>query len=259
MRTARIVTAAAMSLAVLVPPAGATHGGIHPTFRTERTYFHCTGATKVYNVNYFILGQPYKTGWNAAPPAQSFQQGAGCGGYEYGGFTNEAYDVAFEGTFTGNVRDMTIEIHQLLLGNARQGTTETLRLNTWIDNKPLFPPGTQPSNGRTVTVTPERSSTGASEKYVFSIANVGYATEVKDENGKVVDVLKGGAALEDGDGAREHTFLLFLGVHGNTTAAEARGKLGIWVWDATEIPSGITFNPATLAPARMNADLPVYP
>jgi hypothetical protein len=29
-----------------------------------------------------------------------------------------------------------------------------------------------------------------------------------------------------------------------------------WVWDTTEVPSGITFNPPTLAAAKIAADLP---
>jgi hypothetical protein len=240
-------------------PASATHGGIHPTFREERVYFHCTGPTKLYNVNRLVLTQPYITTWNATPPSQSVQQGAGCGGVEFGGFSNDVYDVAFQGTFTGNVRDLTIEIHQLLLGNARTAATETLRLNAWIDDKPLFPPGTQPTNGRTVTVTPVRSSSGASEKFVFSITNIGYANDVKDAQGNVIGVQRGGAALEDGDGTEEHTFLLYIGTHGNSTDADVKTKLGAWAWDTTEVPSGITFNPGTLAAAKVKSDLPVYP
>jgi hypothetical protein len=240
-------------------PASATHGGIHPTFREERVYFHCTGHTKVYNVNRLVLTQPYITTWNTTAPSQSVQQGAGCGGVEFGGFSNDVYDVAFQGTFTGNVRDLTFEIHQLLLGNARTAATETLRLNAWIDDKPLFPPGTQPTNGRTVTVTPVRSSSGASEKFVFSITNIGYANDVKDAQGNVIGVQRGGAALEDGDGTEEHTFLLYIGTHGNTTDPDVKTKLGAWAWDTTEVPSGISFNPGTLAAAQVKADLPVYP
>ncbi|HEX9823397.1 MAG TPA: hypothetical protein VGB51_03270 [Actinomycetota bacterium] len=252
----RLLTMLVVLLAALGAPASATHGGIHPTFRSERVYFHCTGATKLYNINYWISES--NTGWSTTPPAQSVQEGAGCGGLEYGGFTNEAYDVVFEGTFTGNLRDMTIDVHQLLLGNARQATTETLRLNAWIDGVPIFPVGTQPTNGRTVTVAPVRSSSGASERFLFSITNLGFARDIFDADGKLIDVETGGVALEDGDGSAEHTFLLYLGTHGNTTSADLKTKLGAWVWDTTEVPSGITFNPSTLEPARVAADLPVF-
>ena len=251
------LTAVLLGCAVVAPPVSATHGGIHPTFREERVYFHCTGPTKVYNLNYLLLGE-YVTGWNANPPTQSVMDGAGCGGVEYGGFTNAFYDMAFEGYFVGNLRDLTIEIHQLLLGNVREEETETLRLNAWIDGEPLFPVGTQSSDGRTVTVTPEPSSSGASERFRFSITNIGYAIDVFDDEGKLIDVETGGAALEDGDGQQWHHLLIYLGVHDEFVSTEVKNKLGAWVWDTTEVPSGITFNPKTLADARMPADLPNF-
>lgn len=57
-------------------------------------YFHCTGPTKLYNVNYWVPNQSI-TGWNTTPPGRLGAEGAGCGGVEYGGYTNAAYDVAF--------------------------------------------------------------------------------------------------------------------------------------------------------------------
>ena len=242
---------------LMAPPASATHGGIHPTFREERVYFHCTGMTKVYNVNYWTLSE-FVTTWNTTPPSQSVEEGAGCGGYEYGGFNNRAYDVAFQGYFVGNLRDVTVEIHQLLLGNVRDAATETLRLQGWIDGVPLFPVGTQPSDGRTVTVTPVPSESGASERFRFTITNLGYANDVYDAEGKLIDVETGGAALEDGDGEQWHHLELYIGVHGNTLDTDVKSKLGVWAWDTTEVPSGITFNPTTPETARVAADLPVF-
>jgi hypothetical protein len=237
-------------------PAAATHGGIHPTFRDEHVYFHCTGPTKLYNVNYWVPDQNI-TGWNTTAPSGSVEEGAGCGGLEYGGWTNRSYDVAFGGTFIGNVRDLTFEIHQLLLGNARSASTETLRLQGWIDGIPLFPVGTLPADGRTVTVTPVASSSGASERFEFSITNIGYAHDVRDAQGNLIRVDRGGAALEDGNGIEEHTFLFYVGTHGDRDA-DVKTKLGAWAWDTTEVPSGITFNPSTLAAAKVAADLPSY-
>ncbi|MGH2710142.1 MAG: hypothetical protein ACRDH9_02930, partial [Actinomycetota bacterium] len=180
-RTVSTTLLAVIAAAVMVGPASAGPGEIHPTFREERTYFHCPGPTAVYTLSQFPRYTPAT--WDTTPPADSFQQGGGCVGAEYGGFTNQIYDVAFEGTFIGNVRDLTIEIHQALVGNVRTTSTETLRLNMWIDNQPLFPPGTQPANGKTVTVTPVPAGSGTSEKFEFSITNIGYANEVRDEQG----------------------------------------------------------------------------
>jgi hypothetical protein len=41
-------------------------------------------------------------------------------------------------------------------------------------------------------------------------------------------------------------------VHPEALSADT-GTVTGWVWDATEFPSGITFNPARLAPARISA------
>lgn len=247
---------AGLLVLLLALPASAGHSGIHPTFREERVYFHCTGTTKVYNVNYWLSDST--TRWDTTPPSGSMDDGAGCGGVEYGGFSNRAYDVEFRGSFIGNLRDVTVEIHQLLLGRARSATTEALRIFAWIDGIPLFPEGTQPDDGKTVVVTPVPSADGNTEKFVFSIRNIGFADEVRDSQGKVVDVKTGGAALEDGDGEIVHDFLILIGTHGNVQDTDVKTKLGSWVWDTTETPSGITFNPSTLAAAKMAADLPDY-
>lgn len=253
---ARPSLVASILVLLVAAPATATHGGIHPTFREERVYFHCTGPTKLYNANYLVPNQSI-TRWNTFPPSGSLQGGAGCAGLDYGLYSNAAYDVAFGGTFTGNVRDMTVEISQLLLGRARTATTEALRIFAWIDDKPLFPEGTQPDDGRTVVVTPVPSADGTTEKFVFSIRNIGFATETKDSQGNVTGVKTGGAALENGEGNMEHDFLLLIGTHGDQDT-DVKTKLGSWAWDTIETPSGITFNPPTLAPANMPAILPNY-
>ena len=237
-------------------PATAHHGGIHPTFRQERVYFHCTGPTKVYNVNYYA--QDSTTHWSTIPPSGSMESGAGCGGAEGGFYSNAAWDVAFQGYFVGNVRDVTVEIHQLLLGKVRSAQTEALRIFAWIDGIPLFPEGTQPEDGRTVVVTPVPSADGNTEKFEFTIRNIGFATDVKDSQGNVTGVKTGGAALEDGDGSIEHDFLILVGTHGDNMNTDIKTKLGAWVWDTTEVPSGITFNPPTVAAANMPAILPNY-
>jgi hypothetical protein len=259
----RLHTLVAISLltALVASPAIASHGGIHPTFRSETVYFHCHGPTKLYQANWTLaLADPssYPT-WDTTEPQQSVQQGAGCGAVDWGGTTNALYSAVFKGTFTGNLEDFTVRVHQLLLGNARAARTETLRLYAEIDGVPIFPPGTQPAHGRTVTVTPVKSSTGASELFEFSVTNVGFARDVVDDQGRVVDVETGGVALEDGDGELEHELLLFLGVHGTALGQNPAGhKVGTWVWDTTEVPSGITFNPPSLAAATVAADLPIF-
>lgn len=234
---------AVLAIAALAAPASATHGGIHPTVREERTYFHCTGPTKVENLN-LILGGP--TTWNAEPPAGSYQEGEGCGSLDpgalRGGNPGTIYDAVFAGTFTGNIRDLTIELHNLALSRARTGTTFEVRVRMLIDGLQIFPE----TAGVQVEVTPELSSTGASEKFLISVPNLGCSREILDEQGNVVDVVTDGFVSENGDGTSEHTIQLAID-------SIFVNRAGAWVWDATEIPSGITFNPTgQLATAQAN-------
>ncbi|MDQ3991613.1 MAG: hypothetical protein M3245_04805 [Actinomycetota bacterium] len=261
MRPVRLLATAAALLLFAAVPATASHGAKHPTFRGETVYFHCTGPTKVYQVNWLAaLADPSShVRWDTNPPRGSVANGEGCGGLDWGGTTNPLYDVAFQGTFTGNLRDVTVRLHQLVTHRARATGSETLRLGATIDGIPLFPEGAQPNHGRTVTVTPTSANSGATELYEFTITNIGYADEVLDENGNVVRVDAGGAAFEDGDGSFEHELVLFIGLHGTAFGQDPAGhKAAAWAWDTTEVPSGMVFNPAAPAAAEVQADLPQY-
>ena len=242
-------------------PAGATHDGIHPTFKTSNAYIHCTGSTKISQATWLegiLNGGTGHNMWNATPPSQSVTAGAGCGGLDWGGTTNPLYDTGFEGYFTGNLRDVTVRLYSLPIDPRATGPQQ-LRLNGWIDGVPIFPPGAQPNNGRVVTVTPVRSSTAASDLWEFSITNLGYAIDIFDEEGNLVDVETGGMALEDADGVTEHNMVLYVGLHGTAFGQDPNGhKVGAWVWDTTEVPSGLVFNPPTLAAAKVAADLPDF-
>lgn len=247
--SARRLPAAIGILAVLAiaRPAVATHGGVHPTFRQEDVFFHCNTPSKLQNVNWFSSG-PVR--WDANAPTQSVQGGAGCGAVEPGAYRNDApspnnpWDPVFEGTFTGNLRSMTVRLHNLVLSQARTAPTFTVRVRLLIDGQELLT-----TTGRNAIVTPVKSSTAASELFEFSIRNLGIANEVLDAEGNVVDVETGGLAIEEGDGEIERTVTLIVD---SLTATQASA----WVWDTTEVPSGITFNPATLAAAKVTADLP---
>lgn len=120
MRPARIVSALSL-VVILASGASATHGGIHPTFKTQTVYFHCTGDTPVYNVNWLqqVGASTAYARWDTSAPAGSVTDGEGCGGADAGWVTNEVYDPVYEGTFTGNLRDMTIRIDDFVLNNDR--------------------------------------------------------------------------------------------------------------------------------------------
>ena len=237
---------AAGAVLVLAPAATATHGGVHPTFRSERTYFTC-GSTKVNNVNYQTGATP---SWNTTAPAQSYTQGAGCGhvdGALYGTADSTPYDVVYDGTFTGNIQSMTFELHNLLLSKGRTGSTYDIGLRVSIDGTHLFGDGT--TQGTQLTMTPEQSATGLTEKITFSIQKIGCVREITDASGNVVDVQADGFATENGDGQEEHSIRVTIDQWYLNRAAG-------WVWGASEIPGGISFNSETLASKKVSPDDP---
>jgi hypothetical protein len=199
---------AALVVAIAVP-ASADHGDIHPTARTERTYFRCAGPVKVQNA---YIAQGVIPTWDTNEPAGSVQQGEGCGYYEnlLSGGNPALHTAVWEGTFTGNIDTMTVELHRLL---PAAGATTTMVVGTvTIDGIEVFTGD--------ITLQPEASETGASTVSKFSLRRLKYMTE-------------------DGDGTIERTVRVTIDSYNEQQSA--------WVWDTTEVPSGITFNPESLA------------
>lgn len=236
---ARAVGMAAGLTALLVPavPAGATHGGIHPTFRSERVYFHCEGAAKIQNAT---LPAP----WDTTAPAGPVTGGGGCGSVDPaflqnvpGGPLPPAADAGFNGTFTGNIKNMTVELWILGHGaNTAQNNTLAAEVSLFVDGQELMLRARQ-------TVPLTASSSGASRVARFTITGLGCAKEVLDTQGNVVDVKTGGLATEDGNGAEAHDVTLWVATGG--PVAVLRAEVLAWVWDTTDVPSGITFNDPT--------------
>ena len=238
----RHVTAAVLigMVAGIAGPAAADHGGIHPTFAETRTYFHCVGPNKVQN-----LDGPAP--WDTTAPTQSVEQGAGCGVVDPGLLINEEentgfnFDTPFAGEATGNLSNMTVELW--LLGHTNYSPvngTLNVAVSLNVDGEALL------TDAEVADIPLQTSSTGASHKLEFTIQGLGQATEVEDESGNVIDVVTSGYATEDGDG---------------TTVREVELLVSTWyidevagfVWDTTEVPSGITFNDATPASTKIAA------
>lgn len=260
MKTARWLPALIVML-TLASPASATHGGIHPKFKSQGVYFHCTGDTKLYNVNWAeTLGaQDVYARWDTSPPPGSVTDGQGCGGADAGWVVNEVYDPVYQGTFVGNLRDMTIRVHDFLVNNDRDaGVPVPLRIYAEIDGVSLFTHGAIDGGyeGKAFTVTPTRTNSGLTDSFEFTVTNIGFAKDIKDAAGNVIDVQTGGAALEDGNGATEHTIKIIVGVDAFPGGEPQTTGGDFWTWDTTEVPSGITFNPSTPASATVKADLP---
>jgi hypothetical protein len=222
MRTRLALVTAGLVLALAGPASAA------PTFRTETVYFHCTGPTKVSNLNNINaqgVGMDTPTAWDTNAPTQSVQQGAGCGAIDVGAVRNAGLvDGYFKGKFTGNLRDLTLRVHNLLLSRARNTPTLGVKISA------LEIDGNLVVDNQAVNVTPVVSSTGASEYVELSVTGIGLAPE-------------------DGDGTTAHEITIYLDTDPNQ-------QQGAWVWDTTEVPSGIVFNPPTLAAAQIAATPP---
>jgi len=221
-------------IATLAGPAAADHEGIHPTFREERAYFHCVGANKVQNAE---AAAP----WDTTAPA-SVQTGAGCGVLEAEDLPgDQSSEGRFSGTFVGNIQNMTVEMW--ILGHSTYSAVlpADVAVTLEIDGDTYL------ATGEGTEMSWQESETGASRKVEFTITHLGSATEVLDADGNVVDVTTTGFATEDGDGETEHAVSLTVG---HSFADE----YGAWVWDASEVPAGITFNDPTPASTKLRAE-----
>ena len=126
-------------------------------------------------------------------------------GAQRGGNQNTIYDAQFTGTFVGNLESLTIEAHNLLLSQVDTNNVRRVRLWLTID-------GVEVLNWTSsfVDITPEISETGASEKFVFTVPDLGCSRDVLDAEGNVIDVVTDGFLSENGDGTAERSITLTL-------------------------------------------------
>jgi hypothetical protein len=201
-----------------------------PTFRSERVYFHCTGPTKATNVN-LAAGSAVPT-WDTTAPTGSVTGGAGCGSADPALLvdgtaekpTPTNLDGVWTGTFTGNLSSLTVEAHAIYTGAARSGAFQ------FGVTPVLFVDGVRKvTDPATLRITPVPSSTRASEKITFTLTGL-----------NLTEDLDGDKVPDAGPGTKKRTITLQL----RNQFADVNGVVA-WVFDTTEVPAGITFNPAT--------------
>jgi|GEM_PF-3721323 len=214
---ARLSTLIALfAIAALAVPAGATplpgEPGFEPTLRTEQTFFHCASAVKVQNVDAIQGNTP---SWDTTAPTTSFTAGGGCGFYDnilsgtaVAGPTNSAI---WTGTFDGNLDSIEVELHRLLAGAGGSVTFPALVMTLTVDGSVVY-------DGDVEGFMWLPSSTGASESATMTFTDLGYLTE-------------------HGDGTQTREITLQVDSYNEAQTA--------WVFDASEVPAGLTFNPAT--------------
>ncbi|MBW3665279.1 MAG: hypothetical protein KY469_19470 [Actinobacteria bacterium] len=231
MRSRTIVTIVALAVTALpgiaaheAPPEGCRETGTHAEGEeprlicTEANYFHCAGDLKLQNAE--IIANSNIPSWDTTPPAGSVTAGEGCGTYETlltsGDNPYNGMDGIWEGTFTGNLESFTVEVHKIDTGTSRVDDTEAALLWIRIDGVDVV---ARQADGTPMAA--ERSSTGASIKYTFTVTGLQ------------------GYNLERGAGTIERTITIGVRSFANNQ--------GAWVWDTTEVPAGVTFNPASPA------------
>lgn len=221
-----------IALAALLAAGGlALEGETTPELGTERVYAHCGATQKVSNVE---GGTPFAMDTTA--PAASFTAGGGCGTADVvltdavEGETGEFLELT--GTFTGHLDSLTLELHMIDAGIVRASQTAPTGEvpnpgdpvpaiafdEIYAETEILIDGGLGGGWIGEARYPAERSDTGASVRMLLTLTDIPLTGEGDDG---------------------EHTITIKV-----KTADYYNGDSGGWVLDATEVPTGVTFNPA---------------
>lgn len=201
----------------LAVPAGATEAAT-AVLTQQRTYVHC-GADKA-SVNKASTFQ-----WNTTAPTTSFTTGGGCGQLDTD--KTEGDDTTFTGTFTGNLDTLTAKAWVIDAGPVRAAAASGYE--EIYTNVSLVIDGVDYVAAE-LKLVPKPSSTGLARLLEFSVTGINLLDPVTQAGTHQVSLKLGSASYLDGDQV-------------------------IWVLDATEVDSGIDFNPATLSNVVVPAEV----
>lgn len=212
-RAAALLSTAALGLSVVAGPGIAVAEDDGPVFVEQATYFLCDGPTLVTNVNEAI-GSGSTPTWGTEAPTGGNEEACGTASSNITGDSG-----VWEGTFTGNLDSMRIELHQLAPQNALYGDI-AINVTLWID-------GQVARSALIADPFTSQSASGASYQVDLGVKDLGIVDD------------------EEGPGTEEHT--IRLEVSPNFTDS---GSVVGWVWGAVDIPAGITFNGSTNGVSR---------
>lgn len=231
-----LVSAAALTAFVVLAASPASAGPLDPQFKNQRVYFHCSEPTRLGNVNLVAGAIP---GWDTTAPS-SVTGGEGCTTADVNGVVvvvnpqENPTDGVWRGTFTGNLNTLTVHAHCMFcVGTARADGAATLGVRLNIDGEAITGTG---ADSHDVQVVEDNS--GVTQLYEFSVTGIGIVEPNTDTNGDGIG--------DNPFGKVEHTITLTLDGYDIGT-----NTFGQWVYDTSEVDSGITFNPATLAATRI--------
>ena len=217
----RFTIAFAGLLAAFVVPSPATaEDPFFPHLFNTPTFLVCEGTTQLAQANVAIDGTEAIT-WDESAPTRSVLQPAGCASAEPGATGDRApeplVDLPMAGTFTGNLDAMTVSLYSADT-TPRIGPSQQLLVDVVID-------GVTRVTDEPVLVSRVGTATTMGH-YEFSIRGVGLLSELDSTTSHTVEVVVSTRYIDT-------------------------GTLNGWVWDTTEFPTGITFNPFRLAPASI--------
>lgn len=180
---------------------------------TVRTYFHCADDIKVANVS--AVANATEVSWDTTAPTTSFQQGGGCGHADTNltgtADHNALYDAPFHGSYDGAIDSITFTVDAIDVGFSRVAGSIPFRLHLQIDGRDVV--ARDDSVIYDFQSTP--SSTGLTDRITFTVTNIGLIYEKDD---------------------KPHDIRATLYSH----YLDGQNQ---WVFDATEIDGGLTFNP----------------
>jgi hypothetical protein len=182
-----------------------------PVLVEQRVFFHCSGPNRLENADGLTNGPAT---WDSNAPQKSLAE-AGCAALDPPARNNTTQesplDAVFKGTAEGNLDAMTIRAYGRLVDGRGDQETFTILARLTIDGTVVLPPSVE----STLVVTPHAGPDGLS-LVEFTITNL--------------QLLK----REDHGRTHEVTFSL---------DPWSIDQDAVWIWDAVETPSGITFNP----------------
>jgi hypothetical protein len=184
-----------------------------PVFNKERVYVHCTGTKATAN-------QHVDYAWNTTAPTTSFTANGGCGSLDSDKIDGDG--VTWTGKHTGNLDRLTVHAWVIDAGPVRAGVYPDIYadVNVSIDGNDVV-------SAVEAHIVPIPSSTGISRLLEFSVTKIGLVNQAD---------------------YKEHDISVSL-----ESSSYLDGDQIAWVLDATEVDSGATFSPTTLAATRIEA------
>lgn len=193
---------------------------------TVRTYFHCADEIKVSNVS--AAATNTEVTWDETAPTTSYTEGGGCGTADTQATgtadANPIYDAPFHGSYDGAIDSVTVHIDNIDLGGSRADERVIFRLHFQVDGRDYV----VRDDERVFEFTGTRSETGLTTRLEFTITDIGLIH------------------LDD-DVEHDIDFTLYTHFVDYQNA---------WVFDATEIDGGLTFNPEEPAANTIKATQP---